>query len=104
MIADDEDFVRIEPKKCTETNFFSDIIMRNTDVTSITTDAFAVPTYTVNMASPAPSFIKVLGDGPWMYTGAGHGLWNGTTGPDKILSDTGDDSIYGDAGIYGLVM
>ena len=81
-----------------ETNFFSDIIMRNTDVTSITTDAFAVPTYTVNMASPAPSFIKVLGDGTWMYTGAGHVLWNGTTGPDKILSDTGDDSIYGDAG------
>jgi Ca2+-binding RTX toxin-like protein len=82
-----------------ETNFFSDIIMRNTDVTSITTDAFAVPTYTVNMATtPAPSFIKVLGDGTWMYTGGGHVLWNGTSGPDKILSDTGDDSIYGDAG------
>jgi Ca2+-binding RTX toxin-like protein len=81
-----------------ETNFFSDIIMRNTDVTSITTDAFAVPTYTVNMDSAAPSFIKVLGDGTWMYTGAGHVLWNGTTGPDKVLSDTGDDSIYGDAG------
>jgi len=81
-----------------ETNFFSDIIMRNTDVTSITTDAFAVPTYTVNMASAAPSFIRVLGDGTWMYSGAGHVLWNGTIGNDKILSDTGDDSIYGDAG------
>jgi len=81
-----------------ETNFFSDIIMRNTDVTSITTDAFAVPTYTVNMALPAPSFIKVLGDGTWMYTGGGHVLWNGTPGNDRVLSDTGDDSIYGDAG------
>jgi Ca2+-binding RTX toxin-like protein len=81
-----------------ETNFFSDIIMRNTDVTSITTDAFAVPTHTVNMASAAPSFIKVLGDGTWMYTGDGHVLWNGTINDDKVLSDRGDDSIYGDAG------
>jgi len=80
-----------------ETNFFSDIIQRNTDVTSITTDAFAVPTYTVNMPTK-PSFIKILGDGTWMYTGTGHVLWNGTTGDDKILSDRGDDSIYGDAG------
>ena len=81
-----------------ETNFFSDIIMRNTDITSITTDAFAVPTYTVNMAASVPPFIRVLGDGTWMYAGNGHVLWNGTTGNDKILSDTGDDSIYGDAG------
>ena len=81
-----------------ETNFFSDIIQRNTDVTSITTDAFAVPTYTVNMSAPKPSFIKILSDGTWMYTGTGHVLWNGTTGDDKILSDRGDDSIYGDAG------
>ena len=81
-----------------ETNFFSDIIMRNTDITSITTDAFAVPTHTVNMASAAPSFIKVLGDGTWMYTGDGHVLWNGTINDDKVLSDRGDDSIYGDAG------
>jgi len=82
-----------------ETNFFSDIIQRNTDVTSITTDAFAVPTYTVNMGViPKPSFIKILADGTWMYTGSGHVLWNGTTGNDKILSDRGDDSIYGDAG------
>jgi Ca2+-binding RTX toxin-like protein len=80
-----------------ETNFFSDIIQRNTDVTSITTDAFAVPTYTVNMPTK-PSFIKILADGTWMYTGNGHILWNGTTGNDKILSDRGDDSIYGDAG------
>ena len=81
-----------------ETNFFSDIIMRNTDVTSITTDAFAVPTHTVNMASAAPSYIRVLGDGTWMYTGDGHVLWNGTINDDKVLSDRGDDSIYGDAG------
>ncbi len=89
-----------------ETNFFSDIIMRNTDVTSITTDAFAVPTVAVNMAAAAPSFIKVLADGTWMYTGTGHVLWNGTdpvvgvagSGNDKILSDRGDDSIYGAGG------
>lgn len=81
-----------------ETNFFSDIIMRNTDVTSITTDAFAVPTYTVDMASTPPSFIKVLSDGTWMYTGTGHVLWNGTSGNDKVLSDRGDDSIYGAGG------
>ncbi|CAB4908779.1 unannotated protein [freshwater metagenome] len=88
-----------------ETNFFSDIIMRNTDVTSITTDAFAVPTYTVNMATAAPSFIKVV-NGVWIYTGTGHVLWNGTnpvvgvagSGNDKILSDRGDDSIYGAGG------
>ena len=83
-----------------ETNFLSDLIMRNTDVTSITTDAFAVPTLTVNMAAVggAPSFIKVLGDGTWMYSGDAHVLWNGTSGNDKVLSDRGDDSIYGDAG------
>ena len=81
-----------------ETNFFSDIIMRNTDVTSITTDAFSVPTYSVDMSAPAPSFIKVLGDGTWMYTGTGHVLWNGTESSDKILSDRGDDSIYGAGG------
>jgi len=81
-----------------ETNFLSDIIMRNTDVTSITTDAFAVPTLTVNMASAAPSYIKVLGDGTWMYTGDAHILWNGTSGDDRVLSDRGDDSIYGDLG------
>ena len=80
-----------------ETNFFSDIIQRNTDITSITTDAFAVPTYTVNMPTK-PSFIKILADGTWMYTGTGHVLWNGTIENDKILSDRGDDSIYGDAG------
>ena len=78
-----------------ETNFFSDIIMRNTDVTSITTDAFAVPTYAVDMAATAPSYIKVLGDGTWMYTGTGHVLWNGTSASNKVLSDRGDDSIYG---------
>jgi len=87
-----------------ETNFLSDVIMRNTDVTSISTDAFAVPTLTVNMASAAPSFIKVLADGTWMYTGDAHILWNGTNpvngvgGDDKVLSDRGDDSIYGDLG------
>ena len=81
-----------------ETNFFSDIIMRNTDVTSITTDAFAVPTITVNMASTPPSSIKVLSDGTWMYTGTGHVLWNGTDFSNKILSDRGDDSIYGAGG------
>lgn len=81
-----------------ETNFLSDIIMRNTDVTSITTDAFAVPTKTVNMASAAPSFIKILADGTWMYTGDDHVLWNGTSGNDRVLSDRGDDSIYGDLG------
>jgi Ca2+-binding RTX toxin-like protein len=81
-----------------ETNFFSDIIMRNTDVTSITTDAFAVPTYTVDMANTPPSFIKVLADGTWMYTGTGHVLWNGTDLSNKILSDRGDDSIYGAGG------
>jgi Ca2+-binding RTX toxin-like protein len=81
-----------------ETNFFSDIIMRNTDVNSITTDAFVVPTFTVNMAQTAPAYIKILSDGTWMYTGTGHVLWNGTTGNDRVLSDRGDDSIYGDAG------
>ena len=81
-----------------ETNFFSDIIMRNTDVVSIPTDAFAVPTYTVNMAAAKPSYVKLLVDGTWMYTGTGHILWNGTTGSDRVLSDRGDDSIYGDAG------
>ena len=81
-----------------ETNFLSDVIMRNTDVTSITTDAFAVPTKTVNMASAAPSFIKVLSDGTWMYTGDAHVLWNGTSENDRVLSDRGDDSIYGVGG------
>ena len=81
-----------------ETNFFSDIIMRNTDVVSIPTDAFAVPTYTVNMAAAKPSYIKLLADGTWMYTGTGHILWNGTSGSDRVLSDRGDDSIYGDLG------
>ena len=81
-----------------ETNFFSDIIMRNTDVVSIPTDAFAVPTYTVDMAAAKPSYIKLLADGTWMYTGTGHILWNGTTGSDRVLSDRGDDSIYGDLG------
>jgi Ca2+-binding RTX toxin-like protein len=81
-----------------ETNFLSDVIMRNTNVTSITTDAFAVPTKTINMASAAPAYIKILGDGTWMYTGDAHILWNGTSGNDKVLSDRGDDSIYGDAG------
>jgi Ca2+-binding RTX toxin-like protein len=50
------------------------------------------------MTSPAPSFIKVLGDGTWMYSGDAHVLWNGTSGNDKVLSDRGDDSIYGVAG------
>ena len=81
-----------------ETNFLSDVIMRNTNVTSITTDAFAVPTKTINMASAAPAYIKILGDGTWIYTGDDHILWNGTSGSDKVLSDRGDDSIYGDAG------
>ena len=81
-----------------ETNFLSDLIMRNTNVTSITTDAFAVPTLRVNMASAAPSFIEVLSDGTWMYSGEDHILWNGTSGNDKVLSDRGDDSIYGDLG------
>ena len=72
--------------------------MRNTDVVSIPTDAFAVPTYTVDMAAAKPSYIKLLADGTWMYTGTGHILWNGTSGSDRVLSDRGDDSIYGDAG------
>ena len=81
-----------------ETNFLSDIIMRNTDVVSIPTDAFSVPTLTIDMSQPKPSSIKLLTGGVWMYTGTGHVLWNGTTGDDKILSDRGDDSIYGAAG------
>ena len=81
-----------------ETNFLSDIIMRNTDVVSIPTDAFSVPTLTIDMSQPKPSSIKLLTGGVWMYTGTGHVLWNGTTGDDKVLSDRGDDSIYGAAG------
>ncbi len=81
-----------------ETNFLSDIIMRNTDIVSIPTDAFAVPTVTIDMSQPKPDFIKLLTGGVWMYTGTGHVLWNGTTGDDKVLSDRGDDSIYGAAG------
>lgn len=87
-----------------ETNTFSEMIMRNTDVTGLPFDAFSWPAITFNMDQPVPTLtagqgtITVLADGTWRYGGDGHVVFNGTAGGDRMQSDRGDDTLRGNDG------
>ena len=107
-----------------ETNFFSDIAMRNTDIATLPADAFVVPTRTVNLpgslAIPAtngqinslisafnganiPGLIFDASTRAWSYNGTDHLVWNGTNGNDVMRSGDGDDTLHGDDGNDWLV-
>jgi Ca2+-binding RTX toxin-like protein len=95
-----------------ETNFWSQIIMRNTDVASLPADAFSVPSRTFDLPANSadnaaflsanqPGLVFDASGAPmskWIYTGTDHVTWNGTTGNDWIMAGSGDDSLYGGLG------
>ena len=95
-----------------ETNFWSQIVMRNTDVASLPADAFSVPSRTFNLPANSadnaaflsanqPGLVFDASGAPmskWIYTGTDHVTWNGTDGNDWIMAGSGDDSLYGGLG------
>ena len=81
-----------------EGNTFAEMIMRNTDVEALPTDAFAFPSRTFSMAGAAPSDITVMPDGTWRYSGSGHVVFNGTAANDRAWAGGGDDTVRGNDG------
>lgn len=84
-----------------ETNFWSDIAMRNTDVGPLPADAFVAPSLTINLpADPAniPGLLFDASTSGYAYSGAKHLVWNGTLGNDIIRSGDGDDTLHGGDG------
>ena len=101
-----------------ETNFLSDIVMRNTDATGLPADIFAVPTQTFDMdclvlnstncidatlSKPSgPTFyganLTKLASGVWKYSGTNHVVFNGSLGDDRFATGSGDDTLRGDEG------
>ncbi len=89
-----------------ETNFLSDIVMRNTDVAGIPADIFAVPQQTFDMdnlktlsaAQLTALGITRLASGVYRYSGTAHTVFNGSTGNDMFATGSGDDTLRGDDG------
>jgi len=82
-----------------ENNFFSDIILRNTDVEALPADAFARPGETFDMSKAPPAGkIVVEPDTTWRYTGSKHSLFIGTAAGNKAKANGGDDTMRGNDG------
>ena len=102
-----------------ETNFFSELVMRNTDVTGLPANAFAVSSNNIDLNQSCESQVQAVSssqvqrDTPgtltcqasaWVYRGNQHLVWDGTTGDDVIYSGGGNDTLIGGAGsdhLYG---
>ena len=102
-----------------ETNFFSELVMRNTDVSGLPANAFAVASNTIDLNQSCESQVQAVSssqvqrDTPgtltcqtsaWVYRGNQHLVWDGTTGDDVIYSGGGNDTLIGGAGsdhLYG---
>jgi Ca2+-binding RTX toxin-like protein len=88
-----------------ETNFFSELVMRNTDVRGLPANAFAVPTNTIDMSKPCRDQVSVVAPdvltcqtSSWVYRGNQHLVWDGTDGNDTIFSGGGNDTLIGGKG------
>ncbi len=81
-----------------EGNTFAEMVMRNTDATSIPVNAFLHPTNIFDMnVAPVPAAITVTA-GKWIYPGAGDSVFTGTPGADAMQGGTGDDTMRGNDG------
>jgi Ca2+-binding RTX toxin-like protein len=85
---------------------FSELVMRNTDMTHLPFDIFSVPSYTIEVGDPSTYPASVSGgfgvtttpDGEVRYKGDAHVVMGGTDGSDRIRSGEGDDTLWGDGG------
>jgi Ca2+-binding RTX toxin-like protein len=76
------------------------MVMRNTDATSIPTNAFLHPTNIFdlnNLPNPLPAGLTSLA-GKFTYNGAGDSVFTGTPGADSMQGGTGDDTMRGNDG------
>ncbi len=96
-----------------ETNFFSELVMRNTDVRALPANAFAVASNTIDLNQPCESQIQAVSSSQvqrntpgtltcqtsaWVYRGNQHLVWDGTDGNDVIYSGGGNDTLIGGLG------
>jgi Ca2+-binding RTX toxin-like protein len=81
-----------------EGNTFAEMVMRNTDATSIPVNAFLHPTNIFDMnVAPVPAAITVTA-GKWIYPGTGDSVFTGTPGADAMQGGSGDDTMRGNDG------
>lgn len=96
-----------------EGNSFSELVMRNTDVTSLPADGFSRPDYVFEVDQlgtsgavvndPATAWnesalLTRMADGTIRFGGGEHVVFNGTAGNDRVWSSEGDDTIRGNDG------
>ena len=96
-----------------ETNFFSELVMRNTDVRGLPANAFAVASNTIDLNKSCASQIQLVSSSQvqrntpgtltcqtsaWVYRGNQHLVWDGTEGNDVIYSGGGNDTLIGGKG------
>ncbi|MBL0276692.1 MAG: choice-of-anchor D domain-containing protein [Anaeromyxobacter sp.] len=101
-----------------EGNSFAELVMRNSDATSLPADVFSRPDFLFDLAALGASGpilddpatpddeslmadLRRLPDGTVRYTGPAHVIWAGTDDPavvDRISSSEGDDTLRGNGG------
>ena len=92
-----------------ETNFLSELVMRNTDVRGLPAMAFNVPSHSINLFSSTcaqqkttvalPERLSCVGTPTsWIYSGTKHLVWDGSEGDDVIVSGGGNDTLRGNGG------
>lgn len=93
-----------------ETNFLSELVMRNTDVRGLPAMAFNVPSQNLNLFSSTcveqkttvtlPERLSCVGSptSSWIYSGTKHLVWDGSEGDDTIFSGGGNDTLRGNGG------
>ncbi|GAB3266187.1 hypothetical protein GCM10027425_32350 [Alteromonas gracilis] len=96
-----------------EGNSFAELVMRNTDVTSLPADAFSRPDHVFEVAAlgtsgpvlddPATAWnerqlLTRMADGTLRYGGGSHTVFNGTAAGDLLTAGEGDDTLRGNDG------
>jgi hypothetical protein len=80
-----------------EANSFSELVLRNTDASSLHHNIFASPDAVFDLSDPASMQdpeMQIRGD-QYRYTGDKHVVMHGTKDPDSMRSGKGDDSLWG---------
>ncbi|CAN5360717.1 hypothetical protein BH20ACT5_BH20ACT5_06500 [soil metagenome] len=93
-----------------EGNSFSELIMRNSDAEGLPADSFSRPDFKFDLAAqnatgpivddPNTTYDETkllirMADNTIRFAGGEHVVFNGTSGPDKVRSSEGDDTLRG---------
>ncbi len=96
-----------------EGNSFAELVMRNTDVTSLPADGFSRPDFVFEVDRLGTSgavpddpgtawnesrLLTRMPDGTLRFGGGEHVVFNGTAGADRVWASEGDDTIRGNDG------